>query len=45
MLNTDFVLAYVTVPMIATGLLLWAKLRRIVIILETKHAEQRPPAS
>ncbi len=32
------VLIAVTIPLIATGLLLWAKLRRIIVILEDMKA-------
>jgi hypothetical protein len=34
MFSHEFILVYVTVPMIAMGLLLWAKLRRLIILLE-----------
>ncbi|MBI4870342.1 MAG: hypothetical protein HY814_02110 [Candidatus Riflebacteria bacterium] len=43
MLSHDFILVYVTVPMIAMGLLLWAKLRRLILLLEgLKDAKSAP---
>lgn len=45
MLSHDFILVYVTVPMIAMGLLLWAKLRRLIILIEAmRDAKPAPKA-
>ncbi len=41
----NFILISVTIPVIAVGLLLWAKLRRLIVLLEEIRGSNRLPSA
>ncbi len=45
MTTYNFVLISVTIPIIATGLLVWAKLRKMILLLEEIKSSCRPGQS
>lgn len=45
MTPNNYILISVTIPIIAVGLLLWAKLRRMIVLLEELVSKHRLPSA